>query len=246
MHLPPLTSFFSSSASSLVGGAGGAGRISIYYGLNQFTGMYVAAGGSSNYENGGPGTVYLQKVPVNLTAEFSPNRTLYVSNNNKYPRNRVLDIRNAYEDLAKAPSVAWVTLTSSYEDTNFEIDELQVYGGARLAVVNPKRPRAAVNITFGNLKGDRSGQFFIGFNQSMLSKESPLLMGFAVYPGGVVSLQGNLTVSGVRMVLDGVLENCQNIVVEKNGVVDMKDMIDTLGTPTRVRIIFYLRSFSTE
>ena len=176
-----------------------------------------------------------------MTAEFSPNRTLYVSNKNKYPRNRVLDIRASYEDMTKAPAVAWVTLTSSYEDTNFEIDELQVYEGARLAVVNPDRPRDMVRMTLGNLKGDRTGQFFIGFNQSMLSKESPLLMGLAVYPGGVVSLQGNLTVSSVRMVLDGVLENCQNIVVEKNGVVDMKDMIDSYGKSTRVsRNIFVL------
>ena len=179
--------------------------------------------------------MYLQKVPINETAEFSANRTLFVSNNNKYPRDRALDIRASYENMAKAPAAAWVTLTSSYEDTNFEIDELQVYGGARLAIVNPQRPKDKVNITFGNLKGDRSGQLFIGFNQSMLSKESPLLMGLAVYPGGVVSLQGNLTVSGVRMVLDGVLENCENIVVEKNGVVDMKDMIDTAGNSTRVR-----------
>ena len=218
----------------MLGGGGGAGRVSIYYGWNQFTGQYFATGGSSNYENGGAGTVYLQKVPINMTAEFSPNRTLYLSNKNKYPRDRVLDIRASYEDMTKAPAVAWVTLTSSYQDTNFEIDELQVYEGARLAVVNPKKPRDMVNMTFGNLKGDRSGQFYIGFNQSMLSKESPLLMGFAVYPGGVVSLQGNLTVSGVRMVLDGVLENCENIVVEKNGVVDMKDMIDSSGNPTRV------------
>lgn len=169
-----------------------------------------------------------------MTAEFSPNRTLYLSNNNKYPRNRVLDIRASYEDMTKAPTVAWVTLTDSYEDTNFEIDELQVYGGAWLAIVNPDKPRDKVDMTYGNLKGDRSGQLFIGFNQSMLSRESPLLMGLAVYPGGVVSLQGNLTVSGVRMVLDGVLENCQNIVVETNGIVDMKDMIDSHGNPTRV------------
>lgn len=174
---------------------------------------------------------------MNSTAAFTPNRTLYLSNNNKYPRNRVLDIRASYESMVKAPAVAWVTLTSSYEDTNFEIDELQVYGGAWLAIVNPKRPRDEVKITFGNLKGDRTGQLFIGFNQSMLSKESPLLMGLAVYPGGVVSLQGNLTVSGVRMVLDGVLENCQNIVIEENGIVDMKDMIDSKGQPRRVSCI---------
>ena len=216
------------------GGGGGAGRVSIYYGLNQFTGQYSAAGGASTYENGGPGTVYLQKTQINMSAPFTPNRTLYLNNKNRYPRNRVLDLRATYKNMESAPAIGWLTNTDSQEDVNLEIDELQVYGGAKLAIVNPMKPESRVKITLGNLKGDRSGQLYIGFNQSLLSKESPLLMGLAVYPGGVVSLQGNLTVSGVRMVLDGVLENCQNIVVEKNGIVDMKDMVDIKGRATRV------------
>ena len=178
--------------------------------------------------------MYLEKFPINSSLPFTPNRTLYANNKNKYPRDRFFDIRETYMNMSNAPAVAWVTLTNSFKDVNLEIDELQVYGGARLAMVNPKQPLSQVNITFGNLKGDRSGQLFIGRNQSLLSKDSPLLMGLAVYPGGKVSLQGNLTVAGVRMVLDGVLENCENIVVEKNGLVEMKDMMDRNENPTRV------------
>lgn len=165
---------------------------------------------------------------------------MYLNNDNKYPRDRVFDIRNTYQDMTKAPSVAWLTLANIQGDVKLEIDELQVYGGARLAIVNPKKPKNKINIELGNLRGDKTGQLFVGFNQSLLSKESPLLMGLAVYPGATVSLQGNLSVSGVRMVLDGVLENCENIVVEKNGIVDMKDMIDLKGKPTRVRMSFIL------
>ncbi len=183
--------------------------------------------------------MYLQKTQINMSAAFTPNRTLYLNNNNKYPRDRVNDIRATYKNLEEAPSVGWLTLGDSEEDRNLEIDEIQVYGGARVAFVNTANPEGRINVTLGNIKGDRSGQFFIGFNQSLLSKESPLLMGLAVYPGGVVSLQGNLTVSGVRMVLDGVLENCENIVVEKHGIVDMKDMIDIRGNATRVTLFLF-------
>ena len=210
--------------------------MSIYYGINQYTGQYFGSGGSSVMEHGGPGTFYLEKVIINASAPFKPNRTIYINNENKYPQNPGLDLRSTYTDMKQAPSVGWLTLSDTYEDRNVVIDELQIFGGARLAFVNPALPRSRVNLTLGNLKGDRTGKLHVGFNQSMLSLESPLLMDLAVYPGGTASLQGTLLVSGVRLVLDGVLENCESITVKENGVVEMKDMIDISGQPTRVCI----------
>jgi hypothetical protein len=50
-------------STSVYGGGGAAGRISIYYRENHFLGKFLAFGGSSRFEDGGPGTVYLDHVP---------------------------------------------------------------------------------------------------------------------------------------------------------------------------------------
>lgn len=47
------------------GGGGAAGRIALYYRENHFLGQFVAFGGSSRYEPGSAGTVYLESVPGN-------------------------------------------------------------------------------------------------------------------------------------------------------------------------------------
>lgn len=52
-------------STSYYGGGGGAGRIAVYYRENHFVGQFFATGGSSQYEPGGPGTVYLESVPGN-------------------------------------------------------------------------------------------------------------------------------------------------------------------------------------
>lgn len=53
------------SPTSQHGGGGAAGRIAVYYRENHFLGQFFATGGNSNFEPGGPGTVYLESVPGN-------------------------------------------------------------------------------------------------------------------------------------------------------------------------------------
>lgn len=52
-------------STSYFGGGGGGGRIAVYYRENHYLGKYIAKGGVSRYEPGGPGTVYLENVPGN-------------------------------------------------------------------------------------------------------------------------------------------------------------------------------------
>lgn len=51
------------NAASYYGGGGSAGRIAVYYRENHFLGKYIAVGGGSRFEVGGPGTVFLDHVP---------------------------------------------------------------------------------------------------------------------------------------------------------------------------------------
>lgn len=54
-----------SLSSGYYGGGGAAGRIALYYRENHFLGQFLAVGGSSRYEPGSAGTVYLEDVPGN-------------------------------------------------------------------------------------------------------------------------------------------------------------------------------------
>lgn len=198
------------SSTTYYGGGGAAGRIALYYRENHFLGDFLAAGGSSSYEPGGPGTVYLELVqevngtyasnPINVAAEagwageedtvangtkMAQNRTLYINARGKIPRFPSASLENSYTDLSlNAESRSWLTLDENPTDSNASnivLDELHLYGGAQLAFVRPRNPRSTISIIIGRMKGDRTGKIHLGFNQSFLSLESHLPMNMVIY-----------------------------------------------------------------
>nr|XP_054759184.1 uncharacterized protein LOC129265193 [Lytechinus pictus] len=109
------------------GGGGAGGRGAVYFTYNHFSGSFVAAGGVSSYEPGGPGTVYLHKLqPVNGTSFLdasspegqimhdsnvsSPltNRTLYLNNLGRLPRSKNRNLTELYSEYQSATTITWL------------------------------------------------------------------------------------------------------------------------------------------
>ena len=231
------------------GGGGAAGRISVYSKHNNYLGQFLAIGGASNVEPGGAGTVYLERITQNDTdrievlahrnfftnsSEFrSQNRTLYVNAHGRIPRDSHRNMSSSFNDFTQRASArTWVTLGSSEE--NVTLSELQLFGGAQVLFIIPRKPKQPLSIIVSRMQGDRKGQLFIGYNQSFLSLESHLPFNMVIYQGGVTTMQGELLVAGVTVDVDGILEKCQNITVADRGVVIMKEMYDYRGRPTKV------------
>ena len=166
------------------GGGGGAGRISLYYRENHFLGRFLATGGASPYEPGGPGTVFVENVPgMNATyghdriddaahAErplideeitngtvWARNRTLYANAMGRIPRTPGANLSHSYSDFSQGGSSRiWLTLDEEdlvSNGTDLELDELQLYGGAQLAVINPGDTKTRISIVIGQMEGDR-------------------------------------------------------------------------------------------
>ena len=251
------------SSTGYYGGGGAAGRICLYYRENHFLGRFLGRGGASSYEPGGPGTVFVENVPgMNATyghdridvaahaervvpdenvvngTQWTRNRTLYINAMGRKPRSPGANLSSSYSDFSLGGSSrVWLILDDKDLETNgtdVELDELQLYGGAQIAIINPASTKAYISIVIGQMEGDRTGRIHLGFNQTFLSLQSYLPMDMIIYQGGLTTMQGELLVAGVTVEIDGVLRRCQNITVVDNGVIRMKEMYDTEGKPTEV------------
>ena len=253
------------SSTSYYGGGGAAGRVAVYYRENHFLGQFLAVGGSSSYEPGGPGTVYLEMVcgvngtykgdPIDVAAESGwiddedievngtklvQNRTLYINAMGKLPRSPSQDLSSSYTSYrTSGESRIWVLLedtVSAANESDVQLEELHLYGGAQLLFVKPASPTSQISIVIGKMEGDKSGRLHVGFNQSLLMHHSYLPSNLVIYPGGNTSLRGELRVAGVTVDAQGELNNCENITVSDGGVVHMKEMINNQGKPTKVTL----------
>ncbi|XP_038052472.1 uncharacterized protein LOC119725183 [Patiria miniata] len=252
-----------SGSLSQYGGGGAGGRIAVYYTNNHFIGDFEATGGASSYEPGGPGTVYLHKLqPRNGTTlldatsdeaqithdsnvtEPLTNRTLYINNRGRRPRDWNRNITDGYADYASVPTIVWLTPTERAQidvmrndhTHNFTedviLDELHVYGGAQLAFLDPEYHDHSLDIRIGSMSGDRSGKMLIGWNQTLYVANAHFPVDMDLYRGGLATLHGELKVAGVRINIEGVLENAENITVADGGTLLMHEMINMEGEPT--------------
>ena len=255
------------------GGGGAAGRITLYYRENHFLGRFLSTGGASSYEPGGPGTVYLEKVPGNNATyghdriddaahsgrersaqsingtKWVQNRTLYINAMGRAPRDPAANLSSSYSDYGRSGAArAWLTLIDRREsernESDVQLEELHLYGGAQLSFLAPNDARAPVSITVGQMVGDKTGRLHIGYNQTFLSLDSFIPMDLVIYQGGLTTMQGELRVAGVTVDVDGVLKRCEKIVVVDDGAIHMKEMYDNHGRPTRVstefRFLYFL------
>ena len=252
------------SSTGYHGGGGGAGRICLYYRENHFLGRFLGFGGTSSIEPGGPGTVFLENIPgMNATygherideaahaervlldenvvngTQWVRNRTLYANAMGRKPQSPDANLSSSYRDFSVGGSSrVWLILDDEdleANGTDVELDELQLYGGAQLAIINPANTKAYISIVIGQMEGDRTGRIHLGFNQTFLSLQSYLPMDMIIYQGGLTTMQGELLVAGVTVEIDGVLRRCQNITVVDDGVIRMKEMYDLEGKPTEVK-----------
>ncbi|XP_077861760.1 LOW QUALITY PROTEIN: uncharacterized protein LOC100369350 [Saccoglossus kowalevskii] len=243
------------------GGGGGGGRIAVYYTANHFIGDFFAYGGDSGYEPGGAGTVYLHKLLAsndsilldgtspealishdsNVTSELT-NRTLYINNIGRYPRDMLRNLTSIYQDLELGSTLTWITPGEPSHDNeqshhyteHIQIDELHIYGGGHVGFVFPERPMDSLDIRLGTVFGDRTGRLHVGYNQSYFSAHSAMPMDMFVYQRGLAVLHGELKVDGVTVNVEGVLENLENISISDGGKLYMHEMINIDGEPTEM------------
>ena len=194
-------------------------------------GTFRNAGGAggSQAENGGPGTVYVHKLPVldssgQVPSTFVQNRTLWVDNEGKGPKDPLRNLTTYYSDITRGSAVAWL-IPSEYPSfvpdtitrSQVMLDEFQIYSQAQMAIVNPDYPTAYVYVNIYTIDGDRSGHLHIGFNQSLFVGNGRVPNDLSVYHGGDTTLQGELRVAGVDIMIEGVLKNVENLTVVDGG-----------------------------
>ena len=177
-------------------------------------------------ENGGPGTVYLHRLPNPRIdpKKFAQNRTLLISNNNLKTKVSQKDVEGGYSDLSNSSCVAWV-IPSSYppianltaSQSIIVLDNLIVKRDAQIAFVNPTSHTSSISVRVQLMQGDRSGHLHIGFNQSLYIGDGKLPLDLSIYKGGEATLQGELRVAGVTVSVEGVLKNVENMVVTDGG-----------------------------
>ena len=220
----------------------------INFGYWKFAGDFEAVGGSSNFEPGGPGTIYLHKLqPLNGTVlldatsdearithdsnvtEPLTNRTLYINNRGRSPRDKGRNITDGFADYASVSTILWLMPTEraridvvrNEPSHNFTediiLDELHIYGGAQIAYLDPEQHHDSLSVRIGSISGDRTGKMLIGFNQTFYASRAHFPMDVDVYRGGSATLHGELKVAGVRVNVEGVLENAENVTVADGG-----------------------------
>ncbi|XP_033745596.1 uncharacterized protein LOC117331111 [Pecten maximus] len=216
-------------------GGGGGGRLAWYYEHNFFVGTFQAFGGTGGYENGGPGTIYAHKMPDREQpfSSFTSNRTLYLDNNNRRPRDPSRNLTSSYGNYTLGSAVAWL-IPSEYpsfvnetrNDTQVVLEEFQIYRGAQMAFLMPDNPFGWIDIKIGIIEGDRSGHLHVGFNQSQYIASGKLPNDLSIYHGGDITLKGELRAAGVTISMEGVINNVENLTVVDGGILKIYEMID--------------------
>lgn len=70
----------------------------------------------------------------------------------------------------------WLTLDDKdleNNGTDVELDELQLYGGAQLAILNPANAKARISIVIGQMQGDR---YVLSVSNSQLCPAQSVLL----------------------------------------------------------------------
>ena len=207
------------------GGAGGAssgggagGRTSVYFTRNStFTGRFEsqggAKGGQSNTEAGGPGTTFLYHL-------VHTHRTLHIDNGGQHPLSlRISD----YSDLSQDACRAWILSESgkhrfANSSHSFHFEELQIYGGAHLAILTEPIDRGA-SLFFQNMIGDRTGMIHVGKNQVMDLRRSFLDIPFSayIYEGGYLGLAPISEMNKISVHVEGTLDHVKNLTILNGG-----------------------------
>lgn len=160
------------------------------------------------------------RVPVG----FIHNRTLHVDNQNQGPKNPFRNLTSAYTEYHQSSAMTWL-IPSVYPSfvpetlltSQVTLDELQIYRQSQLAILNPSTPTHRINVSVAMILGDRSGHLHIGFNQSLWVGSGQIPNHLSLYHGADTTLQGELRVAGVNVMVEGVVNNVENLTVVDGG-----------------------------
>ena len=216
--------YFFPSGNAFHGGGGSAGRIAVYFRSNRtYSGSFEALGGDASGEAlaGGPGTIFLYHL-------VHKHRTLLISNVGRKALPADHQAIQDYSQIALDSGRAWLLPTSGSHvlagDQNYNFEELQIYGGAHLAVLTEPHNRAA-SIYFRNMIGDRTGTIHVGYNQTMdlVRPTIDLPFNVRVYRGGFLGLAPDTTVHGVEIHVDGVISYLKNLTLHHGGLLSLRE-----------------------
>lgn len=199
-------------------GGGAGGRIAVYFTENTtYTGSFQSRGGpkggASNTEAGGPGTAFLYHL-------VHTHRTLLVDNGGQHPLiTRISD----YSDLSQDGCRAWILPESGGHhfangSHDFHFEELQIYGGAHLAILTEPVNRAA-SIFFRYMIGDRTGMIHVSRNQVMNLHRLFLDIPFSayIYDGGYLGLAPISEMNKIAVHVEGTLDHIRNLTILNGG-----------------------------
>ena len=215
-------------------GSGGAGgRVAVYFSVNQTRSYfrYQAYGGKTGHpttaENGGAGTIFLYHLRNN-------HQTLIIDNDGKHPRDKY-NIISDYRHLGYDSCRSWILPESGRRDFangsfKFNINELQIYGAAHLAVL-PEPIGTPVDIYFLYMIGDRTGTMHVGAAQVMDLERPEIDLPFnvRVYTKGYIGLAPFTIVHGVTIWLHGEMDHVENITLHHGGHLALKTGAFTTG-----------------
>jgi len=213
---------------SYAGGAGAGGRIALYIWNNiSFIGNFSTAGGWSQSECGGPGTAFI----YNMQFQY---RILILNNLNKFPyQPRIASYANLSTDSARA----WLTPESGKHrfagsNNSYNFEELQIFGGAHLAVYTDSIPSPAT-VFFSNMIGDRTGVIHIGPSQTMNLFRPYLDAPFSsyVYWTGFLGLADVTDMDTIFIVMEGNLRVMTNLTLIHGAYMNVTINSSTFGQP---------------
>ncbi|WAR26294.1 hypothetical protein MAR_011998 [Mya arenaria] len=224
------------------GGGGGGGRVALYYMYNFYVGDFINHGGAggSQSEAGGPGTVYIHHLPDMVDGQppagFVDNRTLYLNNKGYEPKDPYRNLTDTYPDYPAASGVAWiwpgeypplvnVFSTSVDPESDITLEYIKLYEKAQVAMVRPTYTDL-VDVQVGYTEGDRTGHLHIGYNQKLFIGTGQLPMHVSLYHGSTTTLQGELRVAGVNVMIEGMVAGVENMTIVDGGTLKVNYMMD--------------------
>jgi hypothetical protein len=199
-----------------------------FYSFICFSGTFKSAGGEggSNAEDGGPGTIYVHLLPINPDdlSSFVSNRTLFIDNHDRSPKDPFRNLTQFYSNYSMGSGVAWMIpadypdfVVESKESKDMIFEEIQIYRSAVIAMVKPDDTTFRIDLRVAVIDGDKSGHIQIGYNQSFYIESGQLPNHLSIYHGGEVTLQGELRVAGVDVMIEGNMKNVENLTVIAEG-----------------------------
>ena len=138
----------------------------------------------------------------------------------------LLQVIKDYSDVSLLPGHAWLLPSSGKHafagNQSYNFEELQMYGGAHLAVLTEPHDTAA-SIHFRDMIGDRTCTIHIANNQTMdlIRDKIDLPYNVRVYRGGYLGLANTTTVHGVEIHVQGMISFIPKLILHHDGVLHL-------------------------